>query len=231
MNYKILFLVILGINLMISIFFDLLKFNSLKRKVPESLEFLTKEEDYKKWQTYLKRKLRLGLIEDIVSVIPMFFLVGFNVFASVSNLVSQNWIVQLIILLLFAQLIEFIIKLPFDIIDTYKIEEEYGFNNTKVGTFIIDQVFGLILNVVISFLIGFIFFGLFSTLPVWASIIVCTLIFIGVSFLIQFLFPYFAKLRNKFTPLEEGELKSKLMDLMNKNNFKVEGIYVVNESK
>ena len=231
MNYKILFLVILGINLIISIFFDLLKFNSLKRKVPESLEFLTKEEDYKKWQTYLKRKLRLGLIEDIVSVIPMFFLVGFNVFASVSSLVNKNWIVQLIILLLFAQLIEFIIKLPFDIIDTYKIEEEYGFNNTKVGTFIVDQVFGLILNAVISFLIGFIFFGLFSVLPHWASIIVCTLIFIGVSFLIQFLFPYFAKLRNKFTPLEEGELKSKLMDLMNKNNFKVEGIYVVNESK
>ncbi len=231
MNYKVLFLVILSVNLIITVFFDILKIVSLKRKVPQSLEYLTKEEGYEKWQKYLNTKMKFGLVADIISSIPIFILIGLDSFAFILNLVDSNWIVQLIILLLFAQGIDFIIKIPLDAIDTYKIEEEYGFNKTKIGTFIMDEIFGFILNAIVSFLIGFSFFGLYSILPAWAAVILCIVIFILVTFLIQFLFPYFAKLRNKFTPLEDGELKTKLLDLMNKNNFKVEGIYVVNESK
>ncbi len=231
MNYKVLFLILLGINLIIKLFFDILNYCSTKRKTPESLEFLTKEEGYEKWQKYLKTKIKFIIICDLVTSIPMFILVGFDLFAIISNLINQNRIIQFILILLFNQGIEFIIKIPFDIYDTYKIEEDYGFNNTKIATFIIDKIFEFILGFAVSFLIGFIFFELFNSLPSWSAIILSSIIFICVSFLIQFLFPYFAKLRNKFTPLEEGELKTKLLDLMNKNNFKVEGIYVVNESK
>ncbi len=231
MNYKVLFLILLGVNLLIKIFFDILNLISTKRKVPDSLEFLTKEEGYEKWQSYLKDKIKFFIINDLICSLPSFLIIGFDLLPLVSKSINQNWVIQFLVILLVFEGISTIIKLPFDIFNTYKIEEEYGFNKTKVGTFIVDEIFGFILNFAISFIIGFVFFGLISILPIWIAVILCIVIFIAFTFLIQFLFPYFAKLRNKFTPLEDGELKTKLLDLMDKNNFKVEGIYVVNESK
>lgn len=231
MNFKVLFLIFLSINFLFKIFYDFLYLDSLKRKVPSSIEYLTKEEGYDRWQSYLKENIRFKFVKDIVTSIPMFLLVIFNVFSLIGNSISDNWIVQFVLLLLFNQGVTFIISLPFGIYDTFKIEEKYGFNKTKVPTFILDQIFSCIVDYLFTFVIGFIFFILYSSLNAYLSVIICSLIFISLTFLLQFLFPYFAKIRNKFVPLEEGELRTKLLDLMNSNSFKVEGIYVVNESK
>ncbi len=231
MNYKILFLIILGFNFIYKIFTDFLYLDSLKRKVPPSLEYLTKEAGYAKWQSYLKENMRFNFVEDVITSIPMFIIVIFNVFSLIGNTIDTNWVAQFVLLILFNQGVSFVVSLPFEIYSTFKIEEKYGFNNTKAPTFIVDQIFSLIIDIIFNFAIGFIFFILYSSLNAYLAIIICSLTFIGFTFLIQFLFPYFAKLRNKFTPLEDGELKTKLLDLMNKNSFKIEGIYVVNESK
>ena len=61
------------------------------------------------------------------------------------------------------------------------------------------------------------------------------LLFAGVVFcitlLISFLYPIFSRLGNKFVPLEEGELKSKLMELLTKHGYQVKAIEVMDASR
>jgi STE24 endopeptidase len=61
------------------------------------------------------------------------------------------------------------------------------------------------------------------------------LLFAGVVFcitlLISFLYPIFSRIGNKFVPLEEGELKEKLMGLLTKHGYQVKAIEVMDASR
>jgi STE24 endopeptidase len=47
----------------------------------------------------------------------------------------------------------------------------------------------------------------------------------------SFLYPFFSKIFNKFTPLEEGELKDRITALLEKNGYKVRAIQVMDASR
>ena len=61
-------------------------------------------------------------------------------------------------------------------------------------------------------------------------VLFAVLLFALVLFL-AFLSPYFMKIFNKFTPLEDGELKSKLTALLEKNGYQVKEIKVMDASR
>lgn len=230
MNFKILFLAIIIVNILIKIVFDILKIESANKSLPDSLKFLESEEEYPKWKKYLNEKSYFALIHDVITSLPLLFLIGFDVFPLVSAS-FDNWVINLIIILGLYSLVNFLISLPFAIYDTYVIQQKYGFNNTKIPTFIADELSLLVIEFSLSFLMSLIFFGIYKNLPGWATIVLNSLIFILFIFLLRFLFPYLAKIFNKFSPIDEGELKSKLLNLMEKNDFKIKGIFVVDESK
>ena len=94
-----------------------------------------------------------------------------------------------------------------------------------------DNLLSLFLESFVTIVAAIIFFLLMTYLPSYFAVIIATVLLILTILLIQFLFPYLSKIMNKFTPLQDGELKTKIMDLMNKNDFIIEGIYVVNASK
>ena len=48
---------------------------------------------------------------------------------------------------------------------------------------------------------------------------------------ITFLYPFFSRIFNKFTPLEDGELKDKLTGLLEKNGYRVRAIQVMDASR
>ena len=47
----------------------------------------------------------------------------------------------------------------------------------------------------------------------------------------SFLYPFFSKIFNKFTPLEDGELKQRLTALLEKNGYQVRAIQVMDASR
>ena len=51
------------------------------------------------------------------------------------------------------------------------------------------------------------------------------------SLIVSFLYPIFSRIGNKFTPLEEGELKDNLMNLLTKHGYKVKAIEVMDASR
>lgn len=231
MDWKIFLLSVITFNYLLNIFYDVLYINSSNRPTPVSLEYLTKDANYKKWMKYQKTINRHRLISDVITGIPIFILIYSDTFSAISDFVSDNYVCQLLLIIGYLSVEHYFVSLPFDIYYTFKIESEYGFNRTKTRTFIFDEIIGLILEFILNFGAALVFFTLYTYLNPYLSIILCIFLLIVFIFILRFVFPYFQKIFNKFTPLEDCELKTKLLDLMNKNNFYIEGIYVINASK
>ena len=108
--------------------------------------------------------------------------------------------------------------IPFQLYDTFVIEEKFGFNKTTLKTFIIDQIKGLILLALIGGPILALILWIFDTVPMawlwaWAA-------FTVIQLLLTYIAPsVFLPLFNKFEPMPEGELKDAINDMAKKCDF------------
>jgi STE24 endopeptidase len=124
-----------------------------------------------------------------------------------------------------------IVGLPFQIYHTFWLEQRFGFNTMDARTFIVDRLKGLLL----LFLLGVpLLYALFAfmkwTGPYWW--VWATAFMIGYQLIMIVLYPVLiAPLFNKFTPLEDGELKKSLEDLAQRCGFAARGIFVMDGSK
>jgi STE24 endopeptidase len=155
-------------------------------------------------------------------------------FAFVNNVVLQitdNYILQTLLFFGICYAATFILSLPFTIYETFVIEKKYGFNTTTPRIFIMDILKSLLLTILISggllALIVYIY-TLTSTwfwLLAWFSLAAFSL-FMGV-FYSTLIVPLF----NKQAPLEEGELKTAIMNFAEKTGFNISNIFVIDGSK
>ncbi|MFC5457028.1 M48 family metallopeptidase [Prosthecobacter fluviatilis] len=123
-----------------------------------------------------------------------------------------------------------LLSLPFDAWDTFKIEAEYGFNRTTVGTFIGDRVKGLLLTALLGGpLLGLILW-FFQTqahavLYTWLTVAGFSIVMAWLS--PRLLMPLFLK----FKPLDDGPLREGLLALAARLQFPVVDISVVDGSR
>ena len=124
-----------------------------------------------------------------------------------------------------------IISLPFSLYSTFVIEERFGFNKTTLGTWIADLLKGLLLGLILGtpILAGILAFfeyaGPLAWLYCWGAVTLFTLV-------VQFIAPtWIMPLFNKFTPLEDGDLRTKIMDYARSVNFKLQNVFVMDGSK
>jgi STE24 endopeptidase len=124
-----------------------------------------------------------------------------------------------------------ILSLPASIYHTFVIEERFGFNQTTWKTFILDLLKGLLLAVLLGApLLSAIlaFFEYAGANAWWLCWMAVTLFMLGVQFVAPtWIMPLF----NKFTPLDDGELKSAIMSYAGSIQFPIENVYVMDGSK
>lgn len=124
-----------------------------------------------------------------------------------------------------------ILGLPQTLYFTFIIEEKYGFNKTTWKTFISDRLKGLLLTVILGGPIAYAILWLMAKMGnLWW---VYTFLFLtAVQLLLIFIFPTFiAPIFNKFSPLPEGEVKEKILNLLARCGFKSSGLFVMDASK
>jgi len=124
-----------------------------------------------------------------------------------------------------------LLDLPFRYYSTFVIEERFGFNKTTRATFWADTVKGLALALVLglpllaAILWFFTRFGDAAWLWCWGATAAFTLF-------VQFIAPtWIFPLFNKFTPLEEGELRAAVLAYARKVGFPLEGLFVIDGSR
>ncbi len=122
-------------------------------------------------------------------------------------------------------------SLPLEWWGQFRLEERFGFNTTTLGTWIIDRIKGLVLASVLGLPLLALILKLVdwmgSSWWIWAWAVL-----FGFQILILFLAPVLIMpLFNKFTPLPEGSLRDRLLQLGERTGFNARTIQVMDGSK
>ena len=229
MGIKATVLIILTIIYLYELALHLLRMRSAGNPVPANVSDVYDPETYRKWKQYHGEKTRLGVMTSTVSWLIHMVLMALNAYAAFAGLFPQNPSMQMVAVLLLASLTDLLL-LPFSWYDTMHIEEKYGFNRSSKKTFWADQLKSFVISLILMIGIGCLLTAAHCALGDWM-----TLAFAGamtlVVLLISFLYPVLSKVFNKFTPLEDGELKDRLTALLEKHGYKVRGIKVMDASR
>jgi len=199
--------------------------NDEKRKAP----VLMSADKYLVAGNYAVANGKLGLVTTFVDYL-MFIWWVFAGFAWLSSVVQiDNSIFQAVLFLFGFITVNFVVGLPFELYQKFKIDEDFGFNKMTVKMYVVDTLKSSLIFVIIG---GAIFallawiIGNYESWWLWGFVSMFT-----VAVLANVLMPTFMALFNKFSPLEEGELKDKISAMMDKVGLKNDGIFIMDASK
>jgi STE24 endopeptidase len=121
--------------------------------------------------------------------------------------------------------------LPFALYNTFRIEEKHGFNRQTLRGFFADLAKGLALAIVLG---GAVLGALLAIMEragglwwVWAWLAVGAF-----TVLTAWIHPtLLAPLFNRFTPLPEGELRERILELLRRIGFRASGLVVMDASR
>ena len=231
MNYKLLFLLLFTLEHIYTLVLNIVQARSAANPIPANVADVYDGETYTRWRAYNGEKSKLSILRTIVSWVLTMALLALNFHAAAASIFPDTVFMQLLGVILAQTLVETLVFLGFGWVDTMVIEQKYGFNKTTVKTFVIDQV----RNFIIEIILGVILMGLLAWLHIsmgdWVILLFTGVVFaltLGISFLYG---PVFSRLGNKFVPLEDGELKEKLMALLQKHGYQVKAIEVMDASR
>ena len=124
-----------------------------------------------------------------------------------------------------------VVRFPFSVYSTFVVEARFGFNRTTPRLFVIDMLKGLAVSAVIGIPVLLVLFWFMDrTGPLWwvwafAAMTAFQLVMSVLTPLV------IAPLFNKFTPLPDGSLKDRIIELASRLEFRTRGIFVVDSSK
>ncbi len=124
-----------------------------------------------------------------------------------------------------------LLSLPQSLYMTFVVEEKYGFNKTTWKILISDMAKGSLLAVILGGPIAYSILWIMEKLGHnwW---LYAFFFLTAIQLLLVFIYPTFiAPLFNKFSPLDEGEVKDKILGLLSRCGFKSSGLFVMDASK
>ena len=197
---------------------------------PENVADVYDAETYEKWRRYSGEQSRLGIISCLASFALEVVLLVSGAYAWVASLFPAGWFWQALAVILLSAVCETVVGVFISYYDTMVIEEKYGFNRSTMKTFVTDQIRNLLIGLVLNTLLVSLLALIWIWLGNWMLLLFTGAVFCF-TLLISFLYPIFSRMGNKFEPLEEGELKDKLMALLQKHGYQVKAIEVMDASR
>ena len=213
---------------------DFLNLKRLRNDLPEDFREVYDSDRYRKSQQYLKVNTHFGWVTatfNLTVILVFWFAKGFPLLDEWVRSFNYGPVITGLIYMAVLVLVKGLLSLPFGMYSTFVIEERFGFNQTTWTTFITDLVKGLLLAILLGapLLAGILSFFVYADTSAWLYCwIAVTLYMLGVQFIAPtWIMPLF----NKFTPLEEGELKSAILSYAVSINFPIENVFVMDGSR
>ena len=227
---------VIAIFFLMAAFGFFLKYLTYSRRnyaIPDNVKDVYDEEEYKKNQAYKMDNLKFSVVVSIIgSIITLCFLL-FNFHHALYEFIlgeTDNFYIVSTFIFFVPLLIEGIVRKIMGIYDTFVIEKRYGFNKTTPKTFILDTVKTLIIAVVVAGGLFLLFLFLYNTIGNW-MFVVLFFVLIVLQLFFSFISPLLIRIFYKLTPLEDGELKDRVLSLAGETGFRIKGIYSVDASK
>jgi STE24 endopeptidase len=189
---------------------------------------------HQKAADYTLAKTRLGMVHAGIDAVV---LVGWTLFGglallnrALSDLIGQGMLQQLALLTAFA-LISGLLDLPLSLYQTFVLEHRFGFNKTTPWLWLADLLRSAALGAAIGLPIAALILWLMGAMGdswwFWAW-----LTWMALNLLLLLVYPTFiAPLFNKFKPLEDEALKTRVTALMDRCGFSAKGLFVMDGSR
>lgn len=236
-NFSLLFVCLLLFTTIIQIWLarrHLGNIHAHRAKVPSDFRNQIDLTAHQKAADYTSAKTRLAMLNaPFNSALLLFLTLGGGV-QWITNFwltIFPNSVIQGIWVILTVVLISSLLEIPFSIYRTFVIEARYGFNKMTLAMFLVDSAKSLLLGIIfgLPLLFGVLWLmermGTNWWLYVWG-------VWISFSLLLLFIYPSFiAPLFNKFVPLQDETLKTRIQALLKKCGFAAQGLFVMDGSK
>ena len=209
---------------------SILQYRSANNPTPENLADVYDAETYSRWKKYSAEHSGLSILSGIVGCAVSVLLLATNVYSAFASIFGAGWFWQLFSVILLESVVGTVVGALFSYIGTMKIEEKYGFNRSTMKTFVIDKIRGFIIEMLLSVGIVVLLRAVHVWLGNWMILLFAVAIFL-VTLVISFLYPILSRIGNKFTRLEDGELRDRLLELLTKHGYTVKAIEVMDASR
>jgi STE24 endopeptidase len=203
-------------------------------KIPEAFKDEISLEAHHKAADYTRAKGKFGRVEGLFGMVLLLAWTlggGLGMLSDAWQSIALPASITSIIFILSFFIIGSLIELPLAWYKTFVLEQRFGFNNNTPALFLADLAKQTLLMVVIGApLIWVALWLMDSTGEYWWFYLWAA--WIGFAVFMMWAYPAFiAPLFNKFTPLEDEELKARVEALLARCGFKSQGIYVMDGSR
>ena len=229
----IILIIIIG-SYLLDLLVNYLNIRHLSSIVPQEFEGYYEHDKYEKSQSYLKDTTIFSMIRGgILTAVSVIFILigGFKWVDQIAHIFQLSVILRGLLFAGILLLISEVILLPFSAYSTFVIEDKYHFNRMNVRTFMLDFFKSFLLILLLG---GLAFAGIiwfFEVLKTWAWLYGwggLTIFQLFVAFVAPItILPLF----NRFAPLGDNELKMKIEAYARQENFKMNGIFVMDGSR
>ena len=187
--------------------------------------------DHQKAIKYANARLNLSQFHLIWDAGLMFFWFPFRGAEKLYLALPFEGMTKEVTFLIAFTAIQSVFNLPWSVYSTFILEEKFGFNRSTPKVFIMDRLKGILLGFAIGVPLLYVLFWLFSKSGsawwLWSFIF-----FTAFQFILIWLYPTFiAPLFNKFSPLEESEIKTGIEKLVVNAGFEAQGVFVMDASR
>ena len=227
--FKIIALVLICIIFLFNLFISVKSYLARKREIPEEVKDVYDEERYLKWKAYSTDQLVVKMVISIVSFIISLALIIPDVFSIVAKNIENHYLSTLAVLGVYLG-IDLIVGFIGDYVLKIKIEGKYGFNNSTMKTFVGDCIKKALLIIILFVGLTCLFIAIYEAMGDYVLILFSAILFVIVLF-VAVISPLLSKVNNRFASLEEGSLRTRLMDLLTKNGYNVRDIKVMDASR
>lgn len=224
---------LLSINVIIFIFKVIkiyLNKSERKKGLPDSLKDYYSQIQYQKWLNYENDTDRFAIITNMIKLIITAVLLLSPFYSWLSSLFIDDILINSLCMIFVIFIFESILSIIESYYMTFIIEEKFGMNNMTIKTFIIDNMKEFILDFLLIMLLTVFVHYFYSWFSYYGFVILFVLLAM-IIYVLQRNSLWLLKIYNKFTPLEDQELKEKLVELVEKQGFELKGIYVMDASK
>ncbi len=205
-----------------------------RHRIPSVFQKVFDRETFDKANDYTLAKSALSRKETVYDAVVLAAILIFGVIPLLYNGLS-GWFgfglwgqSATLVIVLFALSL---LGLPFEWYSQFRLEEAFGFNKTTIGLWWTDKAKGLALTLVIGVPLTALILWIALRFPSSWWLIGFAVVF-GFQLLMLVLYPILiVPLFNKLKPLDDGDLKDRLMALADRTGFKAKTIQVIDGSK
>ncbi|MBI3478996.1 MAG: M48 family metallopeptidase [Nitrosomonadales bacterium] len=202
--------------------------------VPEAFKEKVRLDEHQKAADYTAAKTRsdmLGTLFDAALLLGFTLGGGIQFIAELSNSWFSAPIAQGMALIAMILLLHSLLEAPFNLYRTFVIEARFGFNKMTLALYLIDALKTLLIGSILGLplLFGVLWLmgrmGAYWWLYVW-------LVWVSFNLLVLFIYPSFiAPLFNKFSPMQDEAMQSRIETLLSRCGFTAQGLFVMDGSK